>query len=76
MVVLYRITSGMPASRSASIPTAIAMRVTRSSDESAPDIVKKYVNYGASVRAAQFLVLAVEMVPLGAGEQREIAPHP
>jgi MoxR-like ATPase len=34
------------------------VRATRSSDESAPDFVKQYVNYGASVRAAQFLVLA------------------
>jgi MoxR-like ATPase len=34
------------------------VRATRSSDESAPDFVRKYVNYGASVRAAQFLVLA------------------
>jgi MoxR-like ATPase len=36
------------------------VRVTRSSDESSPDFVKKYVNYGASVRAAQFLVLAAK----------------
>jgi len=36
------------------------VRVSRSSDESAPDFVKKYVNYGASVRAAQFLVLAAK----------------
>ena len=34
------------------------VRATRASDASAPDFVKKYVNYGASVRAAQFLVLA------------------
>jgi MoxR-like ATPase len=34
------------------------VRATRSSDETAPDFVKRYVNYGASVRAAQFLVLA------------------
>jgi MoxR-like ATPase len=34
------------------------VRVTRSSDANAPDFVKKYVNYGGSVRAAQFLVLA------------------
>ena len=27
-------------------------------DATAPDFVKKYVNFGASVRAAQFLVLA------------------
>jgi MoxR-like ATPase len=36
------------------------VRVSRSSDESAPDFVKKYVNYGASVRAAQFLVLSAK----------------
>ncbi|MSV30297.1 MAG: AAA family ATPase [Bryobacterales bacterium] len=36
------------------------VRATRSTDESAPDFVKKYVNYGASVRAAQFLVLAAK----------------
>ena len=34
------------------------VRATRAKDPSAPDIVKKYVNYGGSVRAAQFLVLA------------------
>jgi MoxR-like ATPase len=36
------------------------VRVTRSSDENSPDFVKKYVNYGGSVRAAQFLVLAAK----------------
>jgi MoxR-like ATPase len=36
------------------------VRCTRSTDDSAPDFVKKYVNYGASVRAAQFLVLAAK----------------
>jgi MoxR-like ATPase len=36
------------------------IRATRPRDEIAPDFVKKYVNYGASVRAAQFLVLAAK----------------
>jgi MoxR-like ATPase len=36
------------------------VRSTRVKDPSAPDIVKKYVNYGGSVRAAQFLVLAAK----------------
>ncbi len=36
------------------------VRATRFKDESAPSIVKKYVNYGASVRAAQFIVLAAK----------------
>src|SRR6201986_4818586 len=34
------------------------VRATRATAPSAPDFVKKYVNFGASVRAAQFLVLA------------------
>jgi MoxR-like ATPase len=36
------------------------VRCTRGKDESAPDFVQKYVNYGASVRAAQFLVLSAK----------------
>ena len=36
------------------------VRASRNTDESAPDFVRKYVNYGASVRAAQFLVLAAK----------------
>jgi len=34
------------------------VRATRPTDETAPDFIRKYVNFGASVRAAQFLVLA------------------
>src|SRR5712691_2542669 len=34
------------------------VRASRPRDETAPDFIQKYVNYGASVRAAQFLVLA------------------
>jgi MoxR-like ATPase len=36
------------------------VRVTRPRENEAPDFVKKYVNYGASVRAAQFLVLSAK----------------
>ncbi|MGA3205554.1 MAG: AAA family ATPase, partial [Bryobacteraceae bacterium] len=36
------------------------VRATRPTDPSAPEFVKKYVNFGASVRAAQFLVLAAK----------------
>jgi len=36
------------------------VRATRHNSGSAPDVVKKYVNYGASVRAAQFIVLAAK----------------
>lgn len=36
------------------------VRATRHNDGIAPDFVKKYVRYGASVRAAQFIVLAAK----------------
>src|SRR5204863_9107592 len=36
------------------------VRATRSTDPTAPDFVKQYVNFGASVRAAQNLVLAAK----------------
>ncbi len=37
------------------------VRGTRPTDSSAPDFVKKYVNFGASVRAAQFIVLGAKV---------------
>ncbi len=43
------------------------VRATRSREADAPDFVKKYVNYGASVRAAQFLVLAAKAKALMKG---------
>jgi MoxR-like ATPase len=36
------------------------VRATRFKNPGAPEIVKKYVSYGASVRAAQFIVLAAK----------------
>ena len=36
------------------------VRATRYKTEGAPAVVKKYVNYGGSVRAAQFIVLAAK----------------
>ncbi len=36
------------------------VRATRQKSENAPDFVKKYVNYGGSIRAAQFIVLAAK----------------
>jgi MoxR-like ATPase len=36
------------------------VRATRVTDDTAPGFVKKYVNFGASVRAAQFLALAAK----------------
>lgn len=42
------------------------VRATRHESDSAPPIVKKYVSFGASVRAAQFIVLAAKARALGA----------
>jgi MoxR-like ATPase len=36
------------------------VRATRPKTDGAPDFIRKYVNYGASVRAAQFIVLAAK----------------
>jgi MoxR-like ATPase len=36
------------------------VRATRGNSPNAPDFVKKYVNFGASVRAAQFIVLGAK----------------
>ncbi len=36
------------------------IRATRATDPSSPDFVRKYVNFGASVRGVQFLVLAAK----------------
>jgi len=43
------------------------VRATRHTSGNAPDFVKKYVNYGASVRAAQFIVLAAKARALARG---------
>jgi MoxR-like ATPase len=50
----------VPISRSVAAHAIDIVRASRASDVSAPDFVRKYVNYGASVRAAQFLVLAAK----------------
>jgi MoxR-like ATPase len=50
----------VPIGESVSRHAVELVRVTRPRDESAPDFVQKYVNYGASVRAAQFLVLSAK----------------
>jgi MoxR-like ATPase len=43
------------------------LRATRPHEESAPEAVRKYVKYGASVRATQFLVLAAKARALSRG---------
>ena len=48
----------VPISDSAARYAVALVRASRASDPSAPDFVKKYVNFGASVRGIQNLVLA------------------
>ncbi|MGC2332323.1 MAG: AAA family ATPase [Candidatus Acidiferrales bacterium] len=43
------------------------VRATRHNSGNAPDFIKRYVNYGASVRAAQFIVLAAKARALARG---------
>ncbi len=43
------------------------VRATRPSEANAPDVVKRYVNYGASVRATMFLNLAAKASALLSG---------
>ncbi len=43
------------------------VRATRFKSEEAPEIIRRYVNYGASVRAAQFIVLAAKARALSRG---------
>jgi len=48
----------VPIAESVSRYAVELVRATRPNDANAPDFVKNYVNFGASVRAAQFVVLA------------------
>jgi MoxR-like ATPase len=50
----------VPIAESVAHYTVQLVRATRHNSGIAPDVVKKYVNYGASVRAAQFIVLAAK----------------
>ena len=51
---------GVPIGESIARYAVDLVRATRFKNDSAPQVVKKYVNYGASVRAAQFIVLAAK----------------
>jgi MoxR-like ATPase len=50
----------VPVSESLADYVVRLVRATRPKNIEAPDFVKKYVNYGASVRAAQFIVLSAK----------------
>ena len=50
----------VPVSDNATRYAVELVRATRPKDPAAPEIVRKYVNYGCSVRATQFLVMAAK----------------
>jgi MoxR-like ATPase len=50
----------VPIAESVSRHAIHLIRATRPSDDASPDFIRKYVNYGASVRGAQFVVLAAK----------------
>ncbi len=50
----------MPVSETVSRYAVDLVRATRPEDPMAPDVVKRYVQYGASVRATMFLTLAAK----------------
>jgi len=62
-----RLVKMVPIAESVSRYAVELFRATRPHEASAPEVIKKYVNYGASVRATQFLVLAAKARALGHG---------
>jgi len=62
-----RLVRMVPVSESVAVHAIEIVRATRPTDESSPDFVRKYVNFGASVRAAQNLVLSAKVRALMKG---------
>jgi len=50
----------VPVSETIQRKAVALVRATRPADPSAPDVVKRYVRYGASVRATQFITLSAK----------------
>jgi MoxR-like ATPase len=61
------LTRQVPVAESVNRYAVDLVRATRPIEENAPDVVKRYVNYGASVRATMFLNLAAKASALLAG---------
>ena len=58
VLTFQRLIRKVPIAESVSRYAVKLVRASRPGSAEAPDFVKQYVNYGVSVRAAQFLVLA------------------
>jgi len=61
------LTRQMPVAESVNRYAVDLVRATRPAEENAPDVIKRYVNFGASVRATMFLNLAAKASALLAG---------
>jgi len=57
----------VPLSKEVREDAVMLIRATRPTESVAPDAVRRYVRYGASVRATQFLCLAAKARALMAG---------
>lgn len=60
MLGFQRLVRMVPIAESVARYAVAIVRATRTTDPSAPDFVKKYVNFGASVRGIQNIVLAAK----------------
>jgi MoxR-like ATPase len=60
LIEMQRLVRMVPIGESVARYAVELVRATRFKNDSAPAIIKKYVSYGASVRAAQFIVLAAK----------------
>jgi len=61
------LTRQVPVAESVNRYAVDLVRATRPSDDSAPEVIKRYVNFGASVRATMFLNLAAKANALLSG---------
>jgi len=67
IIQFQRLVKMVPISENVTRYAVELFRATRPKESNAPEVIKKYVNYGASVRATQFLVLAAKARALGRG---------
>jgi len=63
----------MPVSESVNRAAVQLVRATRPTDPAAPEVIRRYVNYGASVRATMFLNLAAKARALLEGRYHVIS---
>jgi MoxR-like ATPase len=67
IISYQRLVRQVPVSESVNRFAVDLVRATRPSDPTAPDVVKRYIQFGASVRATMFITLAAKARALVAG---------